>query len=274
MQINPIAHAAWCGLNAPGTAHRDYLALLAIQALVLLIWWPKSSLYYTLAAGSTPSTLFAVMLCLTLTLGYSTMRLGAEETLLPQQPSLLEWNAVRELSTTQIVLGLLQAHLLVVVFRLLLSAPLVAMSLSITPGSIGALVLIFANLILFCLSLSIVSAVVYLHIGVYATICYLGQRTVLALLIVLPALALPAASIVVQSYTHINAHSSVSSIERQAKPDLSIPVQVHTVQGPSEAQWGRVIVMTSCHLATIVVMALILKQGLVRRRRHLGTDDD
>lgn len=181
--------------------------MLVLQGVVLAIAWPKSSLYFTLLGQDGPNTLLAGLLAAAAALCYAALRHGAEESLLDGQPSMLEWAALPTSRPANLTLGHLQAQMLVVAYRLLLCTPLLALALIITPGGLGNLVVAVTNIGLLATTCGVAGAALYVQFGTRGTLVYLGLRLGFAVLVVLPAVALPDASIVVQTYAMYVPHS-------------------------------------------------------------------
>ena len=75
---NPLVVEAWRGLATYGRAQRAYVGYLTVQAAVLVLWWPKSTMVLALASHHRPEPLLAVVIALGVTVAYHAMRTGAE----------------------------------------------------------------------------------------------------------------------------------------------------------------------------------------------------
>lgn len=212
-RANPVVVAAWRGLMRSGPAHQEFLGTLLLQCVVLAIAWPKSSLYFTLLGQDGPNTLLAALLAAATALSYAAMRHGAEESLLPDQPSLLEWAVLPRTSTRQLVAGHLQAQCLVATYRLALSAPLLTLALIITPGALGNFAVAVLNILLLAVAFGIAAAALYVQFGTRGTLVYLGLRIGFLALVLLPALLWGDASIVVQTYLMFVAPEPGTALE-------------------------------------------------------------
>lgn len=197
---NPLVVDVLHGLVAvPGPAHLAYFGYLSIQALVLLLWWPKGALAQALESQSGPNTLLAVIVALGATLSYYTLRAGAEEILLPGQHSLREWVLATPLSPARIVRGFLSGQLLQMLYATVLSAPLVLMAFSVAGGEWRALVWSFATVLIQATFYGLLGAVVYTRIGHISVLTFLSLRGALLLGYVAAPALYPAASHIVVS---------------------------------------------------------------------------
>ena len=87
-QFNPLFKEILRGLARPCPAHLAYLNYLLIQAVVLVLWWPKHTVFEMLESEKGPATLLALVMAVGMTVAYYSLRAGAEEILLPGQHSL------------------------------------------------------------------------------------------------------------------------------------------------------------------------------------------
>ena len=126
-RINPLLVETWNGLGRAGRVQLDYLNYLLVQALVLLLAWPKTTVSGWLAAETGPVTLLAVVVAVGVSVAYYSLRAGAEEVLLPGQYSLLEWRLATSLKPGRILRGYLAGHLLQTAHVIALSLPLLVL---------------------------------------------------------------------------------------------------------------------------------------------------
>lgn len=131
-RINPLLVDTWNGLGRAGRIQLDYLNYLLIQALVLLLAWPKTTVSGWLAAETGPVTLLAVVVAVGISVAYYSLRAGAEEVLLRGQHSLLEWRLATSLKPGGILCGYLAGHLLQTVHVVALSLPLLMLGFAVS----------------------------------------------------------------------------------------------------------------------------------------------
>jgi hypothetical protein len=136
---NPLLVEAWRGLTGSGRPQTAYVGYLAIQALALLVWWPWSRMEKLLGAHSEPKALVAVVVALGATVAFYSIRVGAEEMLLPGQSPLRDWVTGTPLAVGRIVSGYLGAHLLHTLHLLLLSSPLLVAGFAVSGATLAEL---------------------------------------------------------------------------------------------------------------------------------------
>ena len=212
-RLNPLVHEALLGLGEPGRAHFVHLGYLALQGLVLFLWWPpRNDLYHVLATGNPPDTLLAVVLALGVTLSYYSLRAGAEELTLPGQHPLGEWALASRLPLVRILRGYVAGQILQSGHALLLSSPLLLAAFAVGGGAWPALLASLGILLVQALFYRLSGALVYLVLGHRRTLALVSVRAVLLLGYALPPFVLPAASHVMVSYRLFNRPAPAQSV--------------------------------------------------------------
>ena len=200
-RTNPLVLEALRGLSETGKVHRAHLGYLALQGLVLFLWWPPANdLYHVLATGNPPDTLPAVVMALGATLAYYSLRAGAEEVLLPGQHPLGEWALASPLPLGRIMRGYLGGHLLQALHAIALSSPLLLTAFSVGGGTWTALSWGLATALVQATFYRLAGALIYLEMGHRRALTLLSLRAVLLLGYALPPFAAPAASHLMVSY--------------------------------------------------------------------------
>ena len=204
-RLNPLLHETLLGLGEPGRAHFVHLGHLALQGLVLFLWWPpRNDLYHVLATANPPDTLLAVIIALGVTLSWYSLRAGAEEFMLPGQHPLGEWALASRLPLAQILRGYIAGHLLQSVHALLLSSPLLLAAFAVGGGAWSVLFASVGVLLVQALFYRLSGALIYLVLGHRRTLALVSVRAVLLLGYALPPFVLPAASHIMVSYRLFN----------------------------------------------------------------------
>ena len=212
-RLNPLVHEALLGLGEPGRAHFVHLGYLALQGLVLFLWWPpRNDLYHVLATGNPPDTLLAVVLALGVTLSYYSLRAGAEELTLPGQHPLGEWALASRLPLVRILRGYVAGQILQSGHALLLSSPLLLAAFAVGGGAWPALLASLGVLLVQALFYRLSGALVYLVLGHRRTLALVSVRAVLLLGYALPPFVLPAASHVMVSHRLFNRPAPAQSV--------------------------------------------------------------
>lgn len=200
MPRNPLVRESVIGLLHPGPVQLAYLNYLVVQAVVLLVWWPKSELYRMVLRSDPPSTLLAVVIAVGITTAYHALRLGAEEVMAEGQQSLREWAVSTGLAPGRIVGGYLTGHLLQTLQMLVLSAPLLLAAFGICAADWNALGWSIALIAVQLTMWRLLAAVVYLGVGHHGTATYLGLRALLIAAYAGLGAVLPGASHIVVSF--------------------------------------------------------------------------
>src|SRR5262245_27758786 len=112
MRSNPLVIEVLAGLSRRGLAELHILSLLALQALVLIVWWPNTGLEQVLETRHAPNALTAVVVTLGVAMAYMALRCGAEEIMLPGQHGLRDWALATPLGLGRIVRGYLLGQLI------------------------------------------------------------------------------------------------------------------------------------------------------------------
>lgn len=200
-RLNPLLHEALLGLGEPGRVHLVHLGYLALQGLVLFLWWPpRNDLYHVLATANPPDTLLAVVIALGVTLSYYSLRAGAEELMLPGQHPLGEWALGSRLPLGRILHGYIAGQLLQSVHALLLSSPLLLAAFAVGGGAWPALFASLGALLVQALFFRLSGALLYLMLGQRRTLALVSVRAVLLLGYAVPPFVLPAASHIMISH--------------------------------------------------------------------------
>ena len=194
MRINPLLREMLVGVTRQGRAQLDYLALLGVQALVVVMWWPKDGVAQMLESQSGPNTLTALVMVLGATTAYHALRAGAEEFLLPGQHGLRDWALATPLRLGRIVHGYLLAQLFHVAYLLALSSPLVLTAFTLSGGAWPALALCMAATLVQAMFYALGGAVMQLAIGHHRDECHFFVRALLVVVYVLVGWLVPITS--------------------------------------------------------------------------------
>ncbi len=210
--LNPLAREALLGLVEPGRAHLVHLGYLALQGLVLFLWWPpRNDLYHVLATGNPPDTLLAVVIALGATHSYYSLRVGAEELTLPGQHSLGEWALASPLPLRRILGGYIAGQLILSGHALLLSSPLLLAAYTVGGGAWPVLLACLGVLLVQALFYRLCGALMYLLFGHRRNLMLVSVRAVALLGYACPPFVLPAASHVMLSYRLFNQPQSAET---------------------------------------------------------------
>jgi len=248
-QSNPLVAEVRRGLAGSGPAHLAYLNYLAIQAVVLFLFWPKSELSRVLESGDGPDSLLAVVIAVGVSVAYYNIRAGAEEILLPGQHSLREWALATPLKLTRILQGYLCGHLLQTLHVMVLSSPLLFIAFSVAGSEWSGLAWSLTAVLFQATFYRLAGAVVYMTIGHHDATTFVALRAVLLAGYALAAALLPAAS-----------HLVVSSHLLNGRPSM------HLAGGILPEQVAFLLVYTLLS----VVLAAVLYSILSQQRRMTG----
>ena len=205
IRLNPLVREVLLGLGEPGRTHLVHLGYLALQGLVLFLWWPpRNDLYHVLATGNPPDPLLAVVIAFGVTLSYYSLRAGAEELLLPGQHALGEWALASPLPLARILRGYICGQLLLSVHALFLSSPLLLAAFTVGGGGWPLLLASLGAVLVQALFYRLSGALIYLLLGHRRTLALLSVRAVLLLGYALPPFVLPAASHIMVSHRLFN----------------------------------------------------------------------
>lgn len=227
MRVNPILIERARGLIASGTPHAAVIGALALPAVALLLWWPKSDLIDVLQSADAPDTLLAVLIALGASTAWHALRAGAEETLLPEQHGLREWAIATDVPLGRIVLGSILGHLLELVQLLLFAAPLVLMAFAVSGGEWPALAACVLAIVLQAVFYRLLAALVYLRIGQHATATFICVRALLPAGYLAAALLLPSASHLALSAQLMDGGFSFRISD--ARPELAVFVIIYVI---------------------------------------------
>jgi hypothetical protein len=191
---NPLVAEVLRGLARPGPAHLAYLNYLLIQAVVLLLWWPKNTVMEVLENGKGPATLLVLVIAVGMTVAYYALRVGAEEILLPGQHCLREWALATPLKLGRILRGYVAGHVLQMLVFVALSGPLLLTAFSVSGGEWLAVTWSLVAVVFQATFYRLAAAVVYLAMGHYGTTTFFSLRASLLAGYILALVFLPAAS--------------------------------------------------------------------------------
>jgi hypothetical protein len=250
MRSNPLVKEALVGLTAGGKAQLDYLGLLLLQAVVLLVWWPKSGVAQVLASQYSPNTLVAVVMAVGVCTAYVALRAGAEEFVLPGQHGLRDWALATPLALGRIVRGYLLGQFVHSLHLLALSAPLVLVAFTVAGGEWVALGWCVAALLVQALFYRLCGALTHLLIGQHHSESLFTVRTILLVIYVPVGVLAPVTSHPAITYRALSEHLA-------AQPALlGVP--------------DRVVFLTV--YAGLSVLAALAVYGLLVRERRATTD--
>jgi hypothetical protein len=165
MRINPLVAEVLYGLTRMGRAQLDWLGLLAVQAVVLFLWWPKHGVAQMLQTQHGPDTLLAVVIAIGVATAYHSVRAGAEEFLLPGQRGLRDWALASPLGLGHVMRGYVSGQLLHSLHMLLLASPLLLIAFTVSGGEWAALAWCIAAAIVQALFYRLSGAITHLAIG-------------------------------------------------------------------------------------------------------------
>ncbi len=192
MRGNPLITEVLTGLTRAGKAQLDYLGLLLIQAVILLLWWPKSGVAQMLERQQSPRTLTAMVMAVGLTTAYFSLRAGAEEIMLPGQRALRDW--ARSLRPMRILNGYVLGQLLHSLYLLALSAPLLLIAFMISGVDWAALGWCLAAVLVQALFYRLCGAITQLTVGHHVGVSFYTVRAILLLVYVPVGLLAPVTS--------------------------------------------------------------------------------
>jgi hypothetical protein len=111
---------------------RSYLALIGMNGLVLLLWWPRATFEAVLRSGNSPDTFTVVAIVLYFCLAYLGARYGSEGFSPETQVQLREYVTLTPVPLASIIAGKVVFALLHTVFLLALGAPFLLASLAVS----------------------------------------------------------------------------------------------------------------------------------------------
>ncbi len=124
MSANPVLAADLRSLFTHPPLLRSLLAIVAGPGLILLAWWPRTTLAAAVLAANPPQTFTAVALGLLAVAAYLNYRYGAEDWAPPRTTSLRELASLTPMATSAILAGRTGSGLLHVGMQALVAAPL------------------------------------------------------------------------------------------------------------------------------------------------------
>ena len=184
MRSNPLVTEVLVGLTRQGFAHLYSLAVLALQAAVLFVLWPKGGVDELLASQHSPHTLAAVVIAMGLGMAYFALRVGSEAILLPGQHGLRDWALATPLGVGRILRGYLVGQIIHSLHLLVLSSPLLLMAFTVSGGEWTALGWCVAATLIQALFYRLCGAITHLAIGQHQTETLFAIRTVLVVVYV------------------------------------------------------------------------------------------
>jgi hypothetical protein len=184
MHGNPLVTEVLSGLARHGRAQFDYLGLLALQALVLLLWWPKSGVAQMLESEHGPHTLAAAVMAVGVATAYIALRAGAEEILLPGQHGLRDWALATPLALGRILSGYAIGQLVHSLHLLALASPLLLMAFTVSGGEWAQLGWCLSAVLVQAVFYRLCGAIVHLTIGQHRVESYFAVRAILLLVYV------------------------------------------------------------------------------------------
>jgi hypothetical protein len=194
MRGNPLVVEVAGGLGRRSLAELHAFGLVALLAIVLIIWWPKTGLEQLLESQQVPDTLTAVVVTLGIALAYLALVAGAEEILLPGQHGLRDWALATPLAPGRILSGYVLGQLLSSLHFLALSFPLLLMAFTLSGGEWAALGWCVSAALLQALFYRLCGAITHLTIGQYRAESRFAVRAILVLVYVPLGLAAPVTS--------------------------------------------------------------------------------
>jgi len=252
MRTNPLVTEVLTGLTRPGKAHLHYVGMLLVQAVILLLWWPREDVAQVLDAQSGPNTLTAVVMTIGITTAYQAIRAGAEELMLRGQHGLRDWALGTPLRTARLLRGYLAGHLVYDLHLLALSAPLVLMTFTISGGEWAPLGWCMAAALVQALFYTLCGGVVQVALGHHRGAAQTAVRTVLIVMYAVVGLALPVLS-------HV---ALTASLLGEAEP-------VRTFAAVSDP-----VAFVAAYGVLSAILAAVLYRLLVRVRRGAAGSDD
>ncbi|HEX9844498.1 MAG TPA: hypothetical protein VGC20_17190, partial [bacterium] len=179
MRSNPLVAEVLVGLTRQGKAQLDYFGLLLLQAVVLLLWWPKIGVAQMLQSQHSPHTLAAVVMAVGVTMAYFALRAGAEEIVLPGQHGLRDWALATPLGLGRVLRGYLLGQLVHSLHLLALSSPLLLMAFTVSGGEWAALAWCLAAALIQAMFYRLCGAITHLTIGQHRGESYFAVRAIL-----------------------------------------------------------------------------------------------
>ncbi|HEX6004222.1 MAG TPA: hypothetical protein VFZ14_09530 [Burkholderiales bacterium] len=230
MRGNPLIAEIGSGLGRGGQAQLDYLKLMLLQAVVLVLWWPKSDVAQMLDSEHTPRTLAAIVMALGLTIAYHAVRAGAEESLLPGQRGLRAWAHEAALPPARILSGYIVGQLLHSAYLLLLSAPLVLVAFAVSGAEWAALAWCVCAIAVQAVFYRLSGAIIHLALGPHVLAKRSAARALLLFIYIPIGFIAPLTSHLAVSYRAL-AEDAVVRAGIAAMPDAAIFVAIYAAAG-------------------------------------------
>ncbi len=202
------------GLANAGVAQQTFLGYLALQALVLLLWWPKTSLFDRIGTTGEPATLAAVVIFTGAVLGYFAIQLSVEELAGPKtgRP---QRAAEDSLSSTP-PLECCKIHLLQLGYLMALCAPITLVAHSIAS--------VAATHLLWIAAITAVHTTFYQLLGLWLRLRWLERDRILVSVAARVALV----SIYLFTSVYVPGLSHVRMSFQLAQPQSSSPTSMAT----------------------------------------------
>ena len=251
MAFNPLATEVLQALGRPGRAQLDLLGMLALQTIVVLVFWPREELVTVLEARSPPLTLTALVITMGMTSAYTALRAGAEEMLLPGQRGLRDWALASPLSLGTVVCGYVYGELLQSLHAMALAAPLLLMAFTVSGGEWIALGWCLLAVLVQALFYRLCGAAVHLVLGRHPGASRGPVRTLLVTMFLPVGLVFPLTS-------HIATVSH--ALGEGAFMTAAFPIGVEP----------QAFVAFYAGLAVLVLVALCAGLAQMRRRAGVG----
>jgi hypothetical protein len=249
MRSNPLVTEVLAGITRGGKAQLDYLGLLALQAVVLLLWWPKTGVAQMLESQHGPHTLAAVVMAVGVTMAYFALRTGAEEVMLPGQHGLRDWALATPLDLRRVLRGYLLGQLVHSLYLLALSSPLLLMAFTVSGGEWIALAWCLAAALIQAMFYRLCGAITHLAIGQHRAESYFTVRAILLLMYVPVGWLAPFTS-------HIGFTSRALSESTATRPEF----------GSVPEEW----VFLAVYAGLSVLATIVLHRVLARARRGMA----
>lgn len=253
MRSNPLVTEVLIGITRAGKAQFDYLGLLVLQAVVLLLWWPKVGVAQMLESEHGPHTLAAVVMAVGVTTAYYALRAGAEEVLLPGQHGLRDWALATPLGLGRVLRGYLLGQLVHSLYLVALSSPLLLMAFTVSGGEWVALAWCLVAALIQAMFYRVCGAITHLAIGQHRGESYFSVRAILMLMYVPVGWFAPVAS-------HIDFTSRALAESTATRPEL----------GSVPDGW----VFLAFYAGLSVLATIVLHRILARARRGMAGPND
>lgn len=212
-RINPLVTEVLAGLTRQGYAHLYYLALLALQASVLFVLWPKGGVDELLASQHSPYTLAGVVMAMGLSMAYFALRSGSEEILLPGQHGLRDWALATPLGLGRIIGGYVTGQLIQSLHQLALSAPVILVAFTVSGGEWTAAGWCVAAALVQALFYRLCGAITHLTMGEHGARSLFTVRTILFVVYIPVGWIAPITSHLALTYHTLGESGSAGAVD-------------------------------------------------------------